>query len=120
MYREVCWDLNERGTVGESCLHLCVLNATSVHTDLFKRLIQFYPKLINDVYMSDEYYGENVLHISIVNEDPSMVKFMLDNGANVKERCTGAFMSPEDQKPSRSDSLDQEHAISDVNTNYQG
>ncbi len=51
--------------------------------------------------MSDEYYGENTLHIAIVNEDPAMVKYLLDAGADVNERCFGAFMSPEDQKPSR-------------------
>lgn len=57
-YREVCWDLNERGAVGETVLHLCLLSATSVHADLAKRLLKFYPKLINDIYMCDEYYGE--------------------------------------------------------------
>lgn len=36
--------------------------------------------------MSDEYYGESVLHIAIVNEDPAMVKFLLDAGAIVMER----------------------------------
>jgi hypothetical protein len=53
----VCWDLKERGAVGETCLHLCLLNATSIHADLAKRLLRFYPKLINDTYMCDEYYG---------------------------------------------------------------
>lgn len=56
-YREVCWDLKKRGAVGESIFHLCLLNATSLHADLAKRLLKFYPKLINDIYMSDEYYG---------------------------------------------------------------
>lgn len=56
-YREVCWDLKERGAVGETILHLCLLNATSIHADLAKRLLKFYPKLINDIYISDEYYG---------------------------------------------------------------
>jgi hypothetical protein len=55
--RLVCWDLKERGAVGETCLHLCLLNATSIHADLAKRLLKFYPKLINDIYMCDEYYG---------------------------------------------------------------
>jgi len=55
--RLVCWDLKERGAVGETCLHLCLLNATSIHADLAKRLLRFYPKLINDIYMCDEYYG---------------------------------------------------------------
>ena len=59
-YREVCWDLNERGAVGETILHLCLLNATSTHADLAKRLLNFYPKLINDVYISDEYYGKHL------------------------------------------------------------
>lgn len=56
-YREVCWDLKKRGAVGETIFHLCLLNATSLHADLAKRLLKFYPKLINDIYMSDEYYG---------------------------------------------------------------
>lgn len=56
-FRDVCWDLKKRGAVGETCLHLCMLNATSLHADLAKRLLRFYPKLINDIYMSDEYYG---------------------------------------------------------------
>lgn len=57
LYRHVCWKLNERGAVGETVLHLCLLNATSVHADIAKRLLKFYPKLINDIYISDEYYG---------------------------------------------------------------
>ena len=56
-YRDVCWDLKQRGAVGETILHLCLLNATSLHADLAKRLLRFYPKLINDIYMCDEYYG---------------------------------------------------------------
>lgn len=64
--------------------------------------------------------GENTLHIAIVNEDPAMVKYLLDAGADVNERCLGSFMSPEDQKPSRNDSP--EHEYVDVNpmTNYDG
>lgn len=64
--------------------------------------------------------GENTLHIAIVNEDPAMVKYLLDAGANVTERCFGSFMSPEDQKASRTDNP--EHEWVDVNpmTNYNG
>ncbi|XP_048506566.1 transient receptor potential cation channel subfamily V member 5 isoform X2 [Athalia rosae] len=119
-YREVCWCLSERGAVGETILHLCMLNATAIHADLAKRLLRFYPKLINDIYISDEYYGENVLHIAIVNEDPSMVKFLLDSGADVHERCFGNFMCPEDQKASRADSMDHEWVSVTPETNYDG
>ncbi|KAK6631831.1 hypothetical protein RUM43_013897 [Polyplax serrata] len=119
-YRDVCWDLKKRGAVGETCLHLCMLNATSLHADLAKRLLKFYPKLINDIYTSDEYYGESVLHVAIVNEDPAMVKFLLDSGANFHERCCGNFMCPEDQKATRSDSLDHEYVNVSSETNYEG
>ncbi|XP_063834932.1 transient receptor potential cation channel subfamily V member 5 [Ostrinia nubilalis] len=119
-YRELCWDLKERGAVGETILHLCLLNATSLLADLAKRLLRFYPKLINDIYMSDEYYGESVLHMTIVNEDPTMVKFLLDAGADYHERCCGNFMCPEDQKASRSDSLDHEWVNVTRDTNYVG
>ena len=39
-------------------------------------------QLINDIYISEEYYGENVLHMATVNEDPAMVKYLLDAGVN--------------------------------------
>ncbi|XP_023947943.1 transient receptor potential cation channel subfamily V member 6 [Bicyclus anynana] len=119
-YRELCWDLKERGAVGETILHLCLLNATSLLADLAKRLLRFYPKLINDIYMSDEYYGESVLHMTIVNEDPTMVKFLLDAGADYHERCFGNFMCPEDQKASRTDSFDHEWVNVQPDTNYNG
>ncbi|XP_076655832.1 transient receptor potential cation channel subfamily V member nanchung [Halictus rubicundus] len=119
-YRLVCWSLSERGAVGETILHLCMLHATAIHIDLAKRLLRFYPKLINDVYMSDEYYGESALHIAIVNEDPALVKLLLDSGADVHERCFGNFMSPEDQKASRSDSLEHEWVCVTPETNYNG
>lgn len=110
----------ERGAVGETILHLCLLNATSLHADLAKRLLRFYPKLINDIYMCDEYYGENVLHIAIVNEDPAMVKFLLDAGSEIHERCCGTFMSPEDQKGTRYDIIEQEPVCVNPITNYEG
>lgn len=56
-YKLVCWTLSDRGAVGETILHLCMLNATQLHADLAKRLLRFYPNLINDIYIDDEYYG---------------------------------------------------------------
>lgn len=78
MYKLVCWKMDERGAVGESVMHLCLLNATAIHSELAKRLIRFFPKLINDVYESDGYYGENVLHMAIVNEVSKKVVIIRD------------------------------------------
>lgn len=55
--KRVCWDINKRGAVGETPLHLCFLNATNYHMDLAKRMLKLFPRLIDDIYMSDEYYG---------------------------------------------------------------
>ncbi|KAK3576059.1 hypothetical protein CHS0354_018328 [Potamilus streckersoni] len=119
-FREVCWDISQTGTVGESILHLCLLNASAVHADLAKRLLFHFPKLINDIYISEEYYGENVLHMAIVNEDPSMVKFLLDKGADYHCRCCGNFFCPDDQKESRTDRLDKEWVDLCKKTKYEG
>lgn len=119
-WRMVCWRLDQRGAVGESLLHLCLLNASSVHADLAKRLIKLFPNLIYDYYTSDEYYGETVLHMAIVNEDLPMVKFMLDSGADYHMRSIGSFFSPEDQKSSREDTLEYEWIKVCVDTNYEG
>lgn len=35
-----------------------MLNSTAIHADLAKRLLRFYPQLIHDIYLNDEYYGK--------------------------------------------------------------
>ena len=67
-YRLVCWKQEELGAVGETILHLCLLNATSVHSDLAKRLVRAFPKLINDIYFSDEYYGKTAAFLFTVED----------------------------------------------------
>jgi hypothetical protein len=55
--KSVCWDLDLRGGVGEHILHICFLSSSPVHSALAKRLLRHYPRLIDDLYMGDEYYG---------------------------------------------------------------
>ena len=49
-----------------------------------------------------------------------MVKFLLDNGANVHERSLGNFFTADDQKDARTDSLAHEHYKLPLETNYAG
>jgi len=56
--RLVFWDINQRAAVGENILHMCFLNATRVHYDIAKLIIKKFPPLVNDIYISDEYYGK--------------------------------------------------------------
>ena len=54
----MCWRLDKTGAVGESLLHLCMLNGTSMFIELAKRLLTHYPKMINDVYLGQDYFGK--------------------------------------------------------------
>ena len=78
---------------------------------LAKRLLKHYPLLLNDIYLSEEYYGENVLHMSAVAEDPSIVKWLLDIGSDFHRRCYGNFFTCHDQQPFRTDSLEMEEVV---------
>uniref|UniRef100_A0A915A642 Ion transport domain-containing protein n=1 Tax=Parascaris univalens TaxID=6257 RepID=A0A915A642_PARUN len=54
----VCWHLNHRGAVGETLLHVCFLSGLPDHMKLLaQRLLYNFPKIINDFYLCDEYYG---------------------------------------------------------------
>ena len=64
--------------------------------------------------------GETVLHSAIVNEDVSMVKFLLKNEANMYQRCLGEFYCPDDQKNDRKNVLTQEYPVVPFQTNYSG
>ncbi len=65
--KRVCWDLDQRGGVGEQILHVCFLSSSPVHTALAKRLLRHYPKMIYDLYMGDEYYGLFASGFSLFN-----------------------------------------------------
>lgn len=86
-----------------------------------KQLLQLIQCSKYDHYIGVFFYtGESILHIAIVNEDPAMVKFLLDNGADVHERACGNFFCPDDQKSSRMDTYDHEWIDVTEKTNYEG
>lgn len=60
-YREVAWKLEERGNMGENLVGVCLLQGTAVHNQLARRLINTYPKLVNDIFISENYYGKCLL-----------------------------------------------------------
>ncbi|VDP16088.1 unnamed protein product [Soboliphyme baturini] len=119
-YRELCWSMSQRGVMGETLVHICLLNGTYLNNEVAKHLIKTFPKLVNDIYLSEEYYGQSALHQAIINEDLAMVRFLLRNGADVHQRCYGAFFCPDDQKETRCDSLEHEWVDVDKETNYAG
>ena len=48
--------------------HVCFLMGTPIHMHLAKQMLKHFPLLLNDIYLSEEYYGENVLHMAAVAE----------------------------------------------------
>ena len=137
--KKVCWDIEKRGAVGETPLHICLLNGSKLHLDLARRLVKLFPCLVQDIHLSDEYYGlfkisyilagniskifikgENALHIAIANQDLHMVSFLLKYKADIHGRCCGEFFCPTDQKYGRNDSVTDEYPIVPVETNYDG
>lgn len=58
--------------------------------------------------------------MAIVNEEPAVVKFLLDKGCDYHQRACGSFFIPEDQKASRLDTLEHEWFILPQKTDYEG
>jgi len=58
--------------------------------------------------------------MAIVNEDPAMVKFLLDKGADCHQRACGNFFTPDDQKASKRDNYKHECYDLQSKTNYDG
>ncbi|VDD85581.1 unnamed protein product [Enterobius vermicularis] len=119
-YRNIAWKLEERGSMGETLVGVCLLQGTKAHNSLAKRLMQKFPLLVQDIFVSEDYYGLTPLHQAVINEDPQMVNFLLQNGADVHERCFGARFCPEDQVSSRTDSLEHEYVELSPKTSYVG
>ena len=61
-----------------------------------------------------------MLHMAIVNEDPAMVKYLLDNGVDYHQRACGNFFTADDQKDKRRDNIDHEWLDLPVESNYEG
>ncbi|XP_063430515.1 transient receptor potential cation channel subfamily V member 5-like isoform X2 [Mytilus trossulus] len=105
---EVCWDMDNRGGVGETPFHLLYLVSTPIHLEVAKILMKHFPKMALDRYEGEEYYGESALHIAIIFGSVEAVKVLIENGANINERASGRFFLPEDQKKGRTKDTDYE------------
>uniref|UniRef100_A0AC34RML0 Uncharacterized protein n=1 Tax=Panagrolaimus sp. JU765 TaxID=591449 RepID=A0AC34RML0_9BILA len=106
--------------MGENIVGACLMQGSALHNKLAVKILKAYPKLVNDVFISEDYYGLSPLHIAIVNEDPYMVCYLLQHGADFNQRCYGAFFCADDQKAGRTDSLEHEYVDLPTKTDYEG
>lgn len=54
---EACWQMQYRGSLGETLLHVLIICDTKIHTKLARTLIKCFPKLAVDVVEGEEYLG---------------------------------------------------------------
>lgn len=54
---EACWQMQFRGSLGETLLHVLIICDTKIHTRLARTLIKCFPKLALDVVEGEEYLG---------------------------------------------------------------
>lgn len=74
--------------------------------------------MFNLIFLYFIIIGETALHLAIVNEDPYMVQFLLNCGADVNERACGRFFMPDDQKDHRQNLDHNELPALPIKTNY--
>ncbi|KAI3387409.1 hypothetical protein SNEBB_003811 [Seison nebaliae] len=109
---QTCWSLFERGHLGETVVHILFRLRAPMYTQIAFILIDMYPMLVNDIFEGEEYYGQNLLHLAIIDSDLESVKKLVERGIDVNCRAVGRFFLPEDQKG--------KHRKKMTETNYDG
>lgn len=90
----------ERGPMGENILHIAMLLNTPTTLAIARYLVRLYGKTLVNCPAQDRrhvqdppgpYEGETALHIAVVNRDLDMVRFLVQNGADIGARAYGSF-----------------------------
>ncbi|XP_055617928.1 uncharacterized protein LOC129763150 isoform X2 [Toxorhynchites rutilus septentrionalis] len=95
---KACWQMQYRGLLGESLLHVLIICDTKVHTKLARILLRVFPEQSIDVMEGEEYLGASALHLAIAYSNNELVGDLIDAGADVSQRAIGRFFLPRDQQ----------------------
>ena len=90
---EACWQMQYRGSLGETLLHVLIICDTKVHTRLARTLLKCFPKQALDVVEGEEYLGAGALHLAIAYANNELVQDLVEAGANVNQRAIGNLKS---------------------------
>ncbi|XP_015185813.1 PREDICTED: uncharacterized protein LOC107071371 [Polistes dominula] len=97
---EACWQMQYRGSLGESLLHVLIICDTRMHTRIARILLKCFPRLSIDVVEGEEYLGASALHLAIAYNNNELVQDLIDAGAIISQRAIGSFFLPRDQQRS--------------------
>jgi len=95
---KACWQMQYRGSLGESLLHVLIICDTKTHTKLARILLRVFSVLSLDVIEGEEYLGASALHLAIAYSNNELVQDLIEAGANVNQRAIGSFFLPRDQQ----------------------
>nr|XP_045581773.1 uncharacterized protein LOC123745342 [Procambarus clarkii] len=95
---EACWQMQFRGSLGETLLHVLIMCDTKAHTRVAKILLRCFPKLAVDVVEGEEYLGASALHLAIAYSNNELVTILVAAGADFTQRAVGSFFLPKDQQ----------------------
>ncbi|CAB0003660.1 unnamed protein product [Nesidiocoris tenuis] len=95
---QACWQMQYRGSLGETLLHVLILCDTKMHTRLARTLLKCFPNLAIDVVEGEEYLGASALHLAIAYFNNELVQDLVEAGANVEQAAKGSFFLPRDQQ----------------------
>ncbi|XP_039287858.1 uncharacterized protein LOC111044938 [Nilaparvata lugens] len=98
---DACWQMQYRGSLGETLLHVLIICDTKLHTRLARTLLKCFPNLAMDVVEGEEYLGASALHLAIAYFNNELVQELVEAGANVMQRAIGNFFLPRDQQRAR-------------------
>lgn len=59
---EACWQMQYRGSLGETLLHVLIICDTKLHTKLGRILLKCFPHLAIDCVEGEEYLGNNFVN----------------------------------------------------------
>ncbi|XP_016767339.2 uncharacterized protein LOC726119 isoform X2 [Apis mellifera] len=95
---EACWQMQYRGSLGETLLHVLIICDTRIHTRVARILLKCFPRLAIDVVEGEEYLGASALHLAIAYNNNELVQDLVEAGAIISQRAIGSFFLPRDQQ----------------------
>ncbi|XP_046142105.1 uncharacterized protein LOC114873115 isoform X2 [Osmia bicornis bicornis] len=93
-----CWQMQYRGSLGETLLHVLIICDSRLHTRVARILLKCFPRLAIDVVEGEEYLGASALHLAIAYNNNELVQDLVEAGAIISQRAIGTFFLPRDQQ----------------------